>query len=47
MQGAPQDLVIIGSGVFVTCYSLAGGISAVVYTDALQVDCGGTASCSA
>ena len=37
LLGAPLPLVIVFTGVFVTCYSMAGGISAVVYTDVLQV----------
>lgn len=32
-----RNLVIIGSGTFVALYSCAGGISAVVYTDVVQV----------
>ena len=44
LLGAPLPLVIIFTGVFVTCYSMAGGISAVVYTDVLQV-CADSASC--
>lgn len=44
LLGASLPVVIIFTGVFVTCYSMAGGISAVVYTDVLQVCtklCGG------
>ncbi len=37
LLNAPLPLVIIFTGAFVTCYSMAGGISAVVYTDVLQV----------
>ena len=37
LLGAPLPVVIVFTGVFVTCYSMAGGISAVVYTDVLQV----------
>lgn len=37
LLGAPLPVVIIFTGAFVTCYSMAGGISAVVYTDVLQV----------
>ena len=37
LLGAPLPVVIVLTGVFVTCYSMAGGISAVVYTDVLQV----------
>ncbi|DBA95341.1 TPA: hypothetical protein ACH3X3_013226 [Trebouxia sp. C0006] len=36
LLNAPLPLVIIFTGAFVTCYSMAGGISAVVYTDVLQ-----------
>ncbi len=39
LLNAPLPLVIIFTGAFVTCYSMAGGISAVVYTDVLQVSC--------
>lgn len=37
LVGLPLPLVIVFTGVFVTCYSMSGGISAVVYTDVLQV----------
>ena len=37
LLGAPLPVVIVFTGVFVTAYSMAGGISAVVYTDVLQV----------
>ncbi|KAL3146444.1 hypothetical protein ABBQ32_003121 [Trebouxia sp. C0010 RCD-2024] len=36
LLGAPLPMVIVFTGVFVTCYSMAGGISAVVYTDVCQ-----------
>ena len=37
LVGLPLPLVIVFTGVFVTAYSMSGGISAVVYTDVLQV----------
>ena len=37
LLGAPLPIVIVFTGVFVTCYSMAGGFSGVVYTDVLQV----------
>lgn len=38
LVGLPLPLVIVFTGVFVTAYSMSGGMSAVVYTDVLQVD---------
>ncbi|KAK9862038.1 hypothetical protein WJX84_010227 [Apatococcus fuscideae] len=36
LLGAPKVFMIVGMGVFVTCYSLAGGMAAVVYIDVVQ-----------
>ncbi|KAK9863593.1 hypothetical protein WJX84_006707 [Apatococcus fuscideae] len=36
LLGLPVSFMIIGMGVFVTCYSLAGGMAAVVYIDVMQ-----------
>ncbi len=36
LTGAPIELVIIGSGVFIAFYTIAGGIEAVIWTDVIQ-----------
>ncbi len=36
LTGAPIELVIIGSGIFIALYTIAGGIEAVIWTDVIQ-----------
>ncbi|KAK9806874.1 hypothetical protein WJX72_005782 [[Myrmecia] bisecta] len=36
LLGGSHNIVIIGTGIFVTAYSMAGGLTAVVYTDVVQ-----------
>ena len=36
LTGAPIELVIIGTGVFIAFYTIAGGIEAVIWTDVVQ-----------
>lgn len=36
LTGAPIELVIIGAGIFIAFYTIAGGIEAVIWTDVIQ-----------
>ncbi|MCB0562989.1 MAG: sodium:solute symporter, partial [Phaeodactylibacter sp.] len=36
LTGAPIELVIVGAGIFIAFYTIAGGIEAVIWTDVIQ-----------